>query len=269
MPPRRVPDPRPAAEGGTKRPWWLIVVGIGAALVIALATLPATLFSGQLARAGLSAVSLNGSVWSGQAQSLALRSSVLGDLSWSFAPLDLLRGRLGAQLALTRADGRFATHASLAPGGRVSLVDTEVDLPLAVLAALPVGLPGNWQGRMKGTFEEVVLVNGAPTALRGTLDLDGLVSPPPRNLAIGSYAVEVPDPAAAGRPAGEINVGIKDKGGPFAFDGRLTISAGRSYLIEGRVATRGNVPPEVSQALQMFGPADADGRRALSLSGTF
>src|SRR5512139_2619065 len=97
-PPRRVPDRRPAAEGGTKRPWWLITVGIAAALLIALATLPATLFSGQLAKAGLSAASYNGSIWSGQAQSLTWGSNALGDLSWSFAPLDLLRGRLGAHL---------------------------------------------------------------------------------------------------------------------------------------------------------------------------
>ena len=269
MPPRRAPEQRPAAEGGAKRPWWLVSVGIIAALIMALATLPATLFSGQFARAGLNAASYSGSIWSGQAQSLAWRSNVVGDLSWSFAPLDLLRGRLGARLTLTRADGQLATHASVSPGGKVSLADTQVDLPLAALGGLPIGLPGNWQGRMKGTFDEVVLVNGAPTALRGKLDLDGLVSPPPRTLSIGSYAVEAPDPAATGRPDGEINVGIRDKGGPFAFDGRLTISAGRSYLLVGRVATRGNASPQVSQALQMLGPVDADGRRELSLSGTF
>jgi hypothetical protein len=269
MPPRRLPERRSAAATGATRPWWLITVGVAAALLIALATLPATIFSGQFAKAGLSAASYSGSIWSGQAQALAWRSNALGDLSWSFAPLDLLRGRLGAQLTLTRPDGRLDTHASVSPGGTVSLAETQVDLPLAVLGALPVGMPGNWQGRMKGAFDEVVLVNGAPAALRGRLDLDGLVSPPPRSLSIGSYAIEVPDPAAVGRPAGEINVGIKDKGGPFAFDGRLTISAGRSYLLEGLVATRGNAPPQVTQALQMFGPADAAGRRQLSLSGTF
>jgi general secretion pathway protein N len=268
MAPPRVPD-RAAAGGGTRRPWWLIAVGVGAALLIALATLPASLFADRLASAGLGAASFSGSIWSGEARSLAWRTGVLGDLSWSFAPLDLLRGRLGVQLSLARADGRFATHASVSPGGRVTLADTQMDLPLAALAALPVGLPANWQGRVRGTFEEVVLDKGAPTALRGKLDLDDLVAPPPRNLPIGSYAVQAPDPAAAAGPAGEISLAIKDKGGPFAFDGRLTISGGRSYLLEGLVATRGNVPEQVSRALQMLGPADASGRRQLSLSGTF
>lgn len=266
---RRVPDQRAAAAGGTKRPWWLLAVGFAAALVIALATLPATLFAGQLARAGLSAASFSGSIWSGQAQSLTWRTGLLGDLSWSFAPLDLLRGRLGVHLTLTRADGRVATHASLSPGGVVTLADTQLNLPVAALGALPIGLPANWQGRVQGALEEVVFENGAPTALRGKLDLDGLVAPPPRNLAIGSYVVQAPDPGAAGGPPGEINLAIKDKGGPFAFEGRLTISAGRSYLLAGLVATRGNVPEPVSRALQMLGPADANGRRELSLSGTF
>ena len=265
---RQAPD-RAAAGGGTRRPWWLIAVGLAAALLIALATLPASLFAGRLASTGLGAASFSGSIWSGQARSLAWRSGVLGDLSWSFAPLDLLRGRLGLKLALARIDGRLATHASISPGGRVSLADTQVDLPLAALAALPVGLPANWQGRVRGTLEEVVLENGAPTALRGKLDLDDLVAPPPRNLPIGSYVVQAPDPAAAAGAPGDISLGIKDKGGPFAFDGRLTISGGRSYLLEGLVATRGNVPEQVSRALQMLGPADASGRRQLSLSGTF
>jgi hypothetical protein len=265
---RRVPD-RGAASGGARRPWWLVAVGLAAALLIAIATLPAGVFAGRLAGAGFGAASFSGSIWKGHAQSLAWRNSVLGDLSWSFAPLDLLRGRLGVHLALARADGRFATHASVSPGGRVSLADTQVDLPLAALAALPVGLPANWQGRVNGTLEEVVIENGAPTALRGKLDLDGLVAPPPRSLPIGGYVVQAPDPTASGGPPGEISLSIKDKGGPFAFEGRLTISAGRSYLLDGLVATRGNVPEQVSRALQMLGPEDASGRRPLSLSGTF
>jgi hypothetical protein len=247
----------------------LLAVGFAAALLIALATLPATLFASQLARAGLSATSFSGSIWRGRAQSLAWRAGVLGDLDWSFAPLDLLRGRLGADLTLTRADGRVATHASVSPGGVVSLADTQVNLPVAALGALPIGLPANWQGRVQGAFEEIVLEKGAPTALHGKLDLDGLVAPPPRSLAIGSYLVQAPDPDAAGAPPGELHLRITDKGGPFAFDGRLTIAAGRSYLLEGLVATRGSVPEPVSRALQMLGPADASGRRELSLSGTF
>ena len=267
MAPRQAPER--AAAGGARRPWWLIVVGLAAALVIALATLPASLFADRLAGAGLSATSFDGSIWSGRAQSLVWRSGTLGDLAWRFAPLDLLRGRLGVKLDLTRPDGRVATHASVSPGGVVSLADTQVDLPLAALAALPLGLPANWQGRVRGSLDEIVVENGAPTALRGKLELDDLMAPPPRNLAIGSYVVQAPDPAASGATAGEITLGIKDKGGPFSFDGRLTISAGRSYLLDGLVAPRGSVPEQVSRALQMLGPADASGRRPLSLSGTF
>jgi hypothetical protein len=109
---------------------------------------------------------------------------------------------------------------------------------------------------------------GWPTAIRGTLEMDGMTAPPPRNVAIGSYHVEMPDPAATDAASGVLSARVTDKEGPLSFEGRLTLSPDRSFLLEGTVAPRGNTPAQLQQSLQFLGPPDADGRRPVSVSGT-
>jgi general secretion pathway protein N len=265
---RRVPE-RGArdAPAARKRPWWLIAVGLGAALLVALATLPAQLLAGQLTRAGLAATSLAGSVWNGQARELRWRDATLGDLHWSLAPGELLRGRLAADLNLTRVDGSLTTRVAVTPAGDLYLSDVRAGLPVEALAALPIGLPPHWRGRVEGQFEEIALRKGWPVTLRGTLEMDGLIAPPPRNTSIGSYRIVMPDPAAPAAD-GELTAHVTDKDGPFAFDGRFTLLPDRSYLLEGSIAPRGATPPQLARSLELLGPPDADGRRPISVSGT-
>ena len=215
------------APAETKRPWWLIAVGLAAALGIAIATLPARFLAGQLPRAGLGAVELTGSVWSGHARGLTWRAAPLGDLRWSLAPSELLRGRLAAHLRLSRPDGDLTTRAS------VSRADARGALRADALSALPLGVPRNWRGRLVGQFAEVTVRKGWPSAVRGTLEMDGLIAPPPRNMSIGSYHIEMPDPQSAGTTAGQLSARVADKEGPFSFEGRFTLGANREFLLEG------------------------------------
>jgi general secretion pathway protein N len=251
-----------------KRPWWLIAVGLAAALAIALATLPAQVLAGQMSRLGIASAGLSGTVWSGQARSLSWRSAPLGDVRWSFAPGDLLRGRVGAALELSRPDGSATSHVSVGLGGVLRLTDTRADLPVGMLSALPIGTPPNWRGRLNGQFDEIVISRGWPTTLRGTFDMDGLIAPPPRNTSIGSYRVEMPDPQAGGNGDGQLTARVTDKEGPFSFEGRFTLGTDRSFLLEGSLAPRGNTPAPLVRSLELLGPPDANGRRPVSVSGT-
>ncbi len=256
------------APAETKRPWWLIAVGLTAALGIAIATLPARFLAGQLPRAGLGAVELTGSVWSGHARGLAWRAAPLGDLRWTLAPSQLLRGRLAANLHLSRPDGDLATRASVSLDGTLRLTDARVNLPVEALSELPLGVPRHWRGRLSGQFAEVTVRNGWPSAVRGTLQMDGLIAPPPRNMSIGSYHIEMPDPQSADTPAGQLSARVADKEGPFSFEGRFTLGADREFLLEGLLAPRGATPPALQRSLELLGPPDANGRRPVSVSGT-
>ncbi len=262
----------PGAPAAVRRPWWLIALGVAAALLLAIATLPASLFASQFARAGLQASGFWGSVWNGRAQGLSWRSAPLGDVDWSVSPWSLLRGRIGGQIALSRPDGSLRAAYSVSLGGTLRLEDVQADLPVETLANLPIGMPRNWRGRLSGRFEEIEVSGGWPTALRGTLDMDGLIAPQPRNTSIGSYHVVIPDPAAPDAPltgqTDALTARVTDKEGPFSFDGRFTLGADRSFLLEGTLAPRGATPPALLRSLELLGPADADGRRPVSVSGT-
>jgi general secretion pathway protein N len=246
----------------------LIALGIAAALLLAIATLPASLLASPLAREGLQAAGLRGSVWNGRAQGLMWQSVPLGDLQWSVTPWSPLLGRVAGTIALGRPDGSLRAAYRVSLGGTLRLEDVQADLPVELLANLPVGLPRNWRGRLSGRFEEIEVSAGWPTALRGTLDMDGLVAPPPRNTSIGSYHVVIPDPTVTDAATDALTARVTDKEGPFSFEGRFTLGADRSFLLEGTLAPRGATPPALLRSLELLGPADADGRRPVSVSGT-
>jgi hypothetical protein len=115
--------------------------------------------------------------------------------------------------------------------------------------------------------EELVIESGWPQAARGEIELDALTAPPPRNANVGSYLVVLPDPGSSAAD-GEITAAVTDKEGPLSVQGRLGVSADRSFLLEGTLAARGSTPPGLERSLQLLGPADESGRRPFSVSGT-
>lgn len=258
----------PAAPTSARRPWWLIAVGLVAALAFVLATLPASILKGQLSRAGLSAAELSGTVWRGRARGLSLRSVPLGDLQWSVAPLRLLSGRAGGTASLRRPDGALSADVAVSLGGTLHLRDVRADLPVEAVSALPLGMPAGWRGRFSAAFESIVLESGWPRSMQGTVDMDGLIAPPPRNVSIGSFHIVIPDPQSVANGDDALTARVTDKDGPFSFDGRFTLERDRSFLLEGTVAPRGSTPPALARSLELLGPADSAGRRPLSVSGT-
>jgi general secretion pathway protein N len=258
-------DGKPVA----KRHGRLIALGLAALACFVLATLPASLVASRLQRVELSASSYSGTVWSGTATGLAWRHVALGDLHWRIRPMALLRGRVGADLELSRSDGSATAHASAGRDGALDLTNVHLDLPLAALDRAQGGPPQGWQGRARGEFAEIQLVAGWPSVARGALDIVGLVSPPPRSTALGSYHVVIPDPMATAAAGPGVIARVSDQGGPMSVDAELRLAADRSFLLEGTLAPRADMPQEMADSLPFLGPADAAGRRPFSMSGTF
>lgn len=260
---RPAPPPAPAA----RRPFWLIALGLAAALLFALALLPAQFIAGRLAPLGLEAGNVSGTVWNGRIAALAWRGVPVGELRWQARPLAVLRGRLGAHLQLIRTDGQLETDAYVGLGGRIELRDLNGELPIEAFAAFPSGLPKNWRGRLRGQVAELELSAGLPTAARGTLEVLELIGPPPRSFPSGSYTVVLPHPSVQSAE-GELDAQIEDSAGPFDVEARLTLGKDRSFLLEGLIASTGSLPDPIRQALELLGPPDASGRREFSVSGT-
>lgn len=256
------------------RTGWLVALGVLALLAFALVTLPAAVLSGPLGKAGVAATAFEGSIWRGTARGLSWRGAPVGDLVWSLAPLRLLNARLAGHAHLVRPDGSFETDLDVAFSGEdIRLDDVRVALPLEALDALPLGLPKGWRGRASGAFDQIHLQGRWPVAVRGVLDLDGLIAPPPRNVAVGSFHAVFPHPQpqqSLSVPAdpGNLTAQVTDKQGPFEVNAQLTVSPARNFSLEGAVAPRGPVPPAMERSLQLLGPADASGRRQFSVGGT-
>jgi general secretion pathway protein N len=258
----------------TRRTGWLIALGVLALLAFALVTLPASVAAGPLRKAGIEAGAFGGSIWSGRATALSWRGASIGDAAWQIAPLRLVTGRIAGHAMLTRADGSIETNFNLSLTGRdVKLRSTRFTLPLAALNALPLGMPKGWQGQASGQFDAIELQQGWPANIKGALDLDGLVAPPPRNAPVGSFHAVFP--AAQPQPSlsvppdpSNLTAHVADKDGPFSVDAQLTLSRTRDFAFEGTLLPRGPVPPAMERSLQLLGPADATGRRQFSVGGT-
>jgi len=252
----------------------LLALGVLALLAFALATLPAGVAAGPLRKAGIETGALSGSLWSGRATAMSWRGAGIGDAEWKISPTRLLTGRIAGHARLTRTDGSVETDFDLSFSGRdVRLRAARIELPLAALNALPLGMPKGWQGHVSGQFDAIDLQQGWPANIKGSLDLDGLVAPPPRNAPVGSFhavfpaAQPMPSLSVAQDPS-NLTAQVKDKEGPFSVDAQLTLSRARNFAFEGTLAPRGPVPPAMEQSLQLLGPADVAGRRQFSVGGT-
>ena len=258
----------------TRRTGWLIALGVLALLAFALVTLPAGVAAGRCARPA--SKQARSAVQSGRdaPSRSSWRGAAIGDAEWKIAPVRLLTGRIAGHARLTRTDGSVETDFDLSLSGRdVKLRTARFTLPLAALNALPLGMPKGWQGQATGQFDAIDLQQGWPANIKGSLDLDGLVAPPPRNAPVGSFHAVFP--AAQPKPSlsvpqdpSNLTAQVTDKDGPFSVDAQLTLSRTRNFAFEGTLAPRGPVPPAMERSLQLLGPADATGRRQFSVGGT-
>lgn len=256
------------APGAARKHRGLIGLGLGALACFAIATLPASLYSGAFAGHGLSSAAFSGTIWSGGAAGLAWQGTALGDLRWNIRPLSLLRGRVAADLSLARVDGSASATLEAGFGSTVEFRQVRVDLPLEFLAQLPLGMARGWQAQARGTFDELRLESGWPASIRGTLDVDGLVVPRLGPAPVGSFKAVAPDPRVAQADASGVTVRVTDTDGLLSVDAALTLGSGRSFRFDGTVAPRAAAPPDLVRALEVLGPADAAGRRSIGASGT-
>jgi general secretion pathway protein N len=120
------------------RTYVLVVLLLSLVWIVWLA--PATLLAKVAERSGIHLVNLRGSVWHGQAAMALVNGPGLRlqaeRLSWQIEPLALLSGRLcmsfdaGLSAPAAAADG-IEGRVCIRPDGRVSLSDTQLDLPAA------------------------------------------------------------------------------------------------------------------------------------------
>jgi general secretion pathway protein N len=243
----------------------LVVLGVLAFVIFALATLPARVVLGRLASSGVQASGVSGTVWNGQAQVLTVAGARIGSVAWRLRVLPLFTGRASAQVDVKRVDGFLESGVSASPSGRLSFDALTGSLPLSALP--PNVLRGGWAGTVNLKLTELVLEDGWPTAVQGVVEVIDVTGPANKPVNMGSYKATFAEADAPEQ--GVLRGAVVDLGGPIEINGSVELrAADRSYRVQGLIATRPDAPSDVAKALQFLGPPDERGRREFGTEGT-
>jgi general secretion pathway protein N len=201
-----------------------------------------------------------GTIWSGSCDQLRLGAVAVSGLSWRLHPAALLRLRLAADLASADPAARGHAQVVLAPGGEVAIT------ALAATVAMPgdaVLVPAGTSGTMQLAIDAARIAGGHLVALQGTIELQQLhIAYPAADL--GSLALQFAPPSPSAPMVGQ----LRDLNGPLSVTGVLQLSPSGNYELQGSVAPKPDASADLTQALQLLGPPDAQGRRGFSLAGT-
>jgi hypothetical protein len=237
----------------------VLVLAVLIFIVTLLVRLPARLVAGLLP-AGVRCDSPGGTLWHGACGELRSGAIALSGVSWRLHAAALLRLRLAADLL--SEDPRANGHAGveLARDGEVEVHALVASIVLQNGAGiLPVALSGTVQLALPAAR----IARGRLAAVEGTVDLLQMqIAQPPADL--GDFELQFAPQAQGAAMIGQ----LRDLNGPLAVSGQLRLTADGAYEIDGTVAARAQASANLSRALQMLGPPDAQDRRTFSLAGS-
>lgn len=244
----------------------LASVGCASFVLFAIAQIPATILTSQLPP-GSNAIGINGTIWKGSVAAHDVANIPLRRTSWDLHPAALLLGRLSGTIVSHPPGGRIETEASVSLLGTVRISDLSAAGsigPLATRMRLPVS-GGNYaveaqQAIVKDAWLSSLVGGGRVTGV----PLNPLAGPggPTGSFVVTFDVASVPDD---GRVAGAVD----DDSGPVDVSGRIVLSPPAAYQLDAAVKAQPDAPPDIRRALALVGPVGRDGRRELSLSGSF
>ena len=240
-----------------------IILAVTGFMLVMLVRFPAR-WASPLLPHGVHCQRLDGSAWSGTCTGLTTSGGALGDLSWDWHVLQLLRGRLDLALDLTNQGSYVRGDVAFGFGGALHGRDLSVDLPLS--SALISSLPAGAHARLQGKLARLEWTGKFLSDLQGELEVQDLVGS--QGLAFGNYTATFGAPSGSGGSDGPSGI-VHDSGGPLALDATLQLNHDPGYVLQGRVAARPSASPELADVLKYLGSPDATGRRPFSLAGTF
>jgi hypothetical protein len=214
-----------------------------------------------------------GTVWHGACAQVRSGAVAIDDLGWNVHPLALLQLRLSADVS--SGDPRIAgqAHVELGRDGTLEVRTLEAQLPLQ--GGLNLFPPG-FQGTVQVDVATLRLVHGELGELVGTLRALQLRSDSFGEL--GSFELRFPPASATAVPAADITGGaaadsaivgqLRDLSGPLSLQGQLMLTRRFGYELTGTLLARASASTQLTQALQLLGAPDSEGRRSFSLAGT-
>jgi general secretion pathway protein N len=252
-------------------PWRWLLTGVLAYLVFLLATFPAARLATRLQTKGFLTAGVTGTIWNGSAAAIQFKGLTLGPTEWHISVWRLLSGKISVDLHTKRDDGYVDANVRVGFGDTIAINNLRGTVPVNAIAGLGLmpGGPAGWNGTLQLNVSELALTKGWPTLIKGSIEAANLVGPPQQPTQLGSYRVTFPAPNSPATTADLRGAVQSMDDSPLDVIGTITLNANRQYVIDAQVATRASASAAIVKTLQYLGPPDAQGRRPLSLAGSF
>jgi general secretion pathway protein N len=240
----------------------LIAAGIAAFLVCLVAMVPAS----QVARRmppGAALTGVSGTIWSGEARSLAVNGRPFGALAWSCRPWRLLVLRWSCALTLAPPGGKVTGDLSGNFGDELAARDLRGRMPITAFEG--IATPRGWTGDLELDVGEVRFANRRPASATGTLFLRQLRAPGANAQVLGDFELVVGEGAVGGEA---LSGRLRDLGGPLHVRGAVELDDDGRYLLSGDAAPGPGAGPAIFDTLGFLGPPDSQGRRPFTIEGS-
>lgn len=205
---------------------------------------------------------IDGTAWSGRATEMSVSGVYLRDVAWRMKPLSLLTGNVSIDLEATPSSGFVEANVALGIGGTIRVSDLSGSLPLQLFAGA-LRMPG-LAGNTSLQFERIVVRDGLPTEVEGTIAVASLVSPviDSSRTPLGSYRAEFMTTESG------VVASVEDSGAVFDLAGSLTLSPDRSFLFLGQVAATDQTPEKLRRQLRFLGSPNERGQHEIRFEGS-
>lgn len=232
-------------------------------MVVLVRTIPAAQVIGRVP--DISASGVSGTIWNGHITELQTDSFSLSNLDWSLNTLPLLLGRISSDIRINDPKAKGTATAGSSVAGKMFLSNIDLSVPMSSLEPLFKGrspMPILLQGDAKLLFDEVVIDNGRPYTIAGTVNLiePSLTSPMPMKL--GNLDIEFTTEGDI------IHAEFADQGnGPIKAQGTLQLNRDGNYNLDALLNVKDPNLQSMNNYLQMLGPKDAQGNFQVTYSG--
>jgi hypothetical protein len=238
------------------------IVLVFAAVVVAY--LPASWVVARLpSTVSVRCTDVGGSVWEGECLGVVYQGMRVGDATWNVGRLAALRGRAIGDFDL-RGSMNLRANFDMSFAGTGELTDVKSLMPLDP-EVIP-NAPPHQRGDVVTDFKRVVLAEGRPGALEGSIEVRDLRQVGARPLELGSYRVDFDGKTQAdGSSVGT----LRDLGGPFEIRGTVTLTPPNVYIVGGSIAGRSSQAEGLVREITLGAPPDTSGRTPFSFEGSY
>lgn len=240
-------------------------LGLLAYVAMLLLQTPASLVIDQARRylPDLQAAQIEGTILAGSAAELVARRKRIEQLAWRWSPGGLLQGRWEYEVQVQEPGVAVSALVGVGMDRRLSLRQVNGELPFARALSLALGEDYSLGGRVLLDLQQLQVGHGGlPQAAEGLVHLVDARTTVGRPLPLGSVSMELET------GDGMIIGHVRDRGGPLAVAGTLTLDPTGSYRFQGRVGLRDETEEELGRALRLLlGPVADDGQHPVNLSG--